>query len=90
MDRLSLVVTNEIKYTEQYCGNKERKTRSSMTSCQFYVITKRQQCCKRIQLHGKNTYLYQTIFQSTLDTSLREKLYKTVLNWSAPNKHFPS
>jgi len=57
MDRLSLFVTNEIKYTEQYCGNKERKTRSSMTSWQFYLITNWQQCFKRIQLHGKNTYI---------------------------------
>jgi len=31
MDRLSLVVTSEIKYTEQYCYNKER----TPTFCQF-------------------------------------------------------
>ena len=37
MDRLSLDVTSEIKYTEQYCYNKERKT----LSCQFYLITNR-------------------------------------------------
>jgi len=61
MDRMSLVVTNEIKYTEQYCGNKEKKTISLMTSCQFYLITNRQQCCKRIQLHGKNTYMSNNI-----------------------------
>jgi len=70
MDRLSLVVTYEIKYTEQYCGNTERKTRSSMTSCQLYLITNRQQCCTRIQLHGK-IHIYQTIFQSTVYFSLR-------------------
>ena len=56
MEGLSLVVTDEIKYTEQYCGNKERKTRSSMTSCHFYLITNRQQCCKRIHaISFKNT-----------------------------------
>ena len=44
MDRLSLVVICEIKYTEQYCY-------------QYYLITKKTiiQCCKRIQLHGNTS-----------------------------------
>jgi len=54
-----------------------------LTSSQFYLITKRQQCCKRIQLHGISTY--QTIFQSTLDTSLRDLQYKTVMGVLPPN-----
>ena len=35
MDRLSLVVTSELKYTEKYNYNKERKTRRPY--CQFFI-----------------------------------------------------
>jgi len=86
---LSLIVTSEIKCTNQYCYNNERKTRS-LTFCQFYLITKRQQCCNRIQLQRKmyNVCIYIKIFQSTLDTSLRDLHYKIVIG-SGHNKHSP-
>jgi len=45
LNRLSLAVTSEIKYTE-YCYNKKGKQRS-LTSCQFYLIAKQQRCKKR-------------------------------------------
>ena len=73
MDRLSLVVTSEIKYTEQYCYNKEREK----TSCQFYLITKKQRC-KRIQLHGKSTCVSKNI-SIDIRYSLRDLQYKIVI-----------
>ena len=58
MARLSFVVTSEIKYTEQYCNNKERKN----TSCQFYLITKKKTTLQEyIQLHGKGTCISNNI-----------------------------
>ena len=38
MDRLSLVVASEIKYTEQYCYNKESKTTKKTTTLQEETI----------------------------------------------------
>jgi len=66
MDRLPLVVASEIKYmytyTEQYSYNKKRKT----TSCQFHLITKKDNLARGYNCMGK-VRVYQTIFQSTFD-----------------------
>jgi len=68
-------MTSAIKYTKQYCYKKGRGKRY-LTYFQFYLITKTR--CKRIHLHEK-VYVYQTIFQSTLDTSLIHLQYKIVI-----------
>ena len=74
MARLSFVVTSEIKYTEQYCYNKKMKN----TSCQFYLITKRQQIYNSIQLHGKGTCISNNISINII-YSLRDLQYKIVM-----------
>jgi len=63
MDRLSLVGTSEMKYTDQYCYNKEMKTRA-LTSGQFYLITKDDTVAREYNCMA-NVQIYQTIFQST-------------------------
>ena len=85
MARLSFVVTSEIKYTEQYCYNKEKKN----TSCQFYLITKIQQLYKSIQLHGKGTCISNNISINIIYIfSSRFTVQNS--NGRAPNKHPPS
>jgi len=75
MDRLSLVKTSEIKYTEKYCYNKERK-QSSLTSCQFYLITKQTTTLQSFQEEtiALKVHVYQTIFQPKLDISRRNSV----------------
>jgi len=66
MDRLSLVVTSEIKYTEQYCYNKEReKTLSKRLSILF--DNKKDNIYTRVHNCMEKVHAYQTIFQSTLN-----------------------
>jgi len=73
MDSMSLVVTSEIKYTEQHSYNKEWKT----TYCQFYLIVK---------TIARKAHVYQTIklFQATLD-NLRILQYKIVMGMLPTN-----
>ena len=80
---LSFVVTSEMKYTEQYCYNKERKN----TSCQFYLITKK--TTEYVYTIAWKKYMYiKQYFNQHYIFSSRYTVQNR--NGSAPNKHPPS
>jgi len=84
MARLSFVETNEIKYTEHYCNNKERKN----TSCQFYSITKKTTTLQKYTIAWKRyMYIKQYFNQHYVFSS---NLTVQNSNGSAANKHHPS
>ena len=85
MARLSIfVVTSEIKYTEQYCYNKERKN----TACQFYLITKKTTIFQEYTIAWKRyMYIKQNFNQHYL---LSSRFTVQNSNGGAPNKHPPS
>ena len=73
MARLPFAVTSEIKYTEQHCYNKERKT----TSCQFYLITKKTTTLQEYTIAWKK-YMYIKQYFNII-YSLRDLQYKIVM-----------
>ena len=84
MARLSFVVTNKIKYTEQYCYNKERKN----TSCQFYLITKKTTTLPEYTIAWKRYMHIKQYFNQHYILSSRFTVQNSI--GSAPNKHPPS
>jgi len=89
MYSLSLVVTSEIKYIVYRKVLLQWRWKTwYLTSFHFYLIIIRQQCFKRIQFHGKSTYISNNILINIKYFSSRFTVQNR--NGSAPNKHAPS
>jgi len=84
MDWLSFVVTSEIKYTEQYCYNKERK-KDIWLLIIFIWSQRRPQICTRIHLHGQSTCIPNNISINIIYFSSKFTVQNSC--GSAPNKH---